>query len=203
MPRQEKIQADKIKVDSEDVLRYMGSLSFSDLNVISLAKEGLSKIYEVADLKVLRDEFFIRQEEGCLDLGFMKTESAALFKNLEGCEKIILFGATIGVMADRTIQKYSLISPPLALACQAAATSLIEKWCDFLEDEWEKEALTEGYCLKKRFSPGYSDFPLCAQREIFKALPLTAKMGMDLTESLLMVPSKSVTALIGMKKIKE
>ncbi len=203
MPRREKIKADKLKVDADDVLRYMGSLNCGELSVTSLAKEALSKIYEVADLKALREDFFIRKEDGCLDLGFMKTESASLCKNLEGCEKIILFGATIGVMADRMIQKYSLISPSLALACQASATALVEKWCDYLEEEWKNEALKEGFCLKTRFSPGYGDFPLCAQREIFNAISLTKEVGMTLTDSLLMVPSKSVTALIGMKKIKE
>ena len=55
----------------------------------------------------------------------------------------------------------------------------------------------EGKFLKPRFSPGYGDLPLEMQRDIFRVLDCSRKIGLTLNESLLMSPSKSVTAIVG------
>ena len=57
---------------------------------------------------------------------------------------------------------------------------------------------TEGLSLRPRFSPGYGDFPLEAQESVFKALDCHRKIGLALNDSLLMSPSKSVTAIVGL-----
>ena len=54
--------------------------------------------------------------------------------------------------------------------------------------------------LVSRYSPGYGDLPLETQTAVFKALDCERTIGVTLTESLLMRPSKSVTAVIGMKE---
>ena len=51
--------------------------------------------------------------------------------------------------------------------------------------------------MKPRFSPGYGDLSLEMQRDIFRVLDCPRKIGLTLNESLLMSPSKSVTAIIG------
>lgn len=50
---------------------------------------------------------------------------------------------------------------------------------------------------RPRFSPGYGDLPLSAQREIFAVLDCGKRIGLMLNDSLLMSPSKSVTAFVG------
>ena len=59
--------------------------------------------------------------------------------------------------------------------------------------------LKEGETLVSRYSPGYGDWPLEAQRRLFELLDAPRKAGVSLTDSLLMVPSKSVSAIIGVK----
>ena len=54
--------------------------------------------------------------------------------------------------------------------------------------------------LVSRYSPGYGDFPLTAQRELLSLLDAPRKVGVSLTDTLLMVPSKSVSAIIGVKE---
>ena len=51
--------------------------------------------------------------------------------------------------------------------------------------------------LKMRFSPGYGDFSLNHQRDFFRLLNLEKNLGMSLNSALLMSPSKSITAVIG------
>ena len=54
--------------------------------------------------------------------------------------------------------------------------------------------------LTSRFSPGYGDLPLAMQQDVMEALDCGRTVGITLTDSLLMTPSKSVTAIIGMKE---
>ena len=69
---------------------------------------------------------------------------------------------------------------------------------DSIEDDIRAE-LAPGESLVARYSPGYADFPLAAQRELLALLDAPRKVGVSLTDSLLMVPSKSVSAVIGVK----
>ena len=69
-----------------------------------------------------------------------------------------------------------------------------DRLCDLLAAEYpEKQLVT-------RYSPGYGDLPLEIQKDVFRALDCERSIGVTLTESLLMQPSKSVTAVIGMKE---
>ena len=65
---------------------------------------------------------------------------------------------------------------------------------------WKKEYLEKGLYLRPRFSPGYGDFPLSAQKEILDGLEAGKRIGITLTEGYLMMPSKSVTAVIGVSR---
>lgn len=133
-----------------------------------------------------------------IHLGFTQVRSKDLAKNLAGCTKIILFAATIGAGADRLLQKYSRLSPARAVCMQAAAAAAIESYCDALNAE-----LIRPYAVAKpRFSPGYGDLPLQLQTEIQNALQFE-KIGITLTESGMMLPSKSVSAIIGVAEKQE
>ena len=82
-----------------------------------------------------------------------------------------------------------------ALILDAAASAAVENVCDNLCADLA-EALAPQY-LTDRFSPGYGDLPLSQQKELFRLLDVTRRIGVSLSESGLMVPQKSVTALIG------
>lgn len=128
-----------------------------------------------------------------LDFGFGEVESADLRKNLDGCEEVIIFAATVGLEIDRLIRRYTRLSPAKALFFQAIGAERIESLCDAVNAEWKEEYQT----LRPRFSPGYGDLSLEMQKDIFRVLDCPRKIGLTLNESLLMSPSKSVTAIIG------
>ena len=58
----------------------------------------------------------------------------------------------------------------------------------------------DGKSLRTRVSPGYGDISLTMQKDIFAILDCERKIGITLNEDLLMSPSKSVTAIAGIKK---
>ena len=62
-----------------------------------------------------------------------------------------------------------------------------------MKKEYEKDDLY----LRPRFSPGYGDLKLEHQKDWFRLLDISRQIGIELTDSLLMVPTKSVTAIIG------
>ena len=150
--------------------------------------------------RVCCGEFEIAQCGDVLDLGFMKTDSRGLMKNLHGCGSIVLFAATVGIELDRYIAMYGVTEPHKSLIAQAIGAERIESLCDVFSDKIEAEAKSRGLYTRPRFSPGYGDFPLGAQREIFKVLDCPRKIGLTLNQSMLMSPSKSVTAIIGLSK---
>ncbi|MBP9988186.1 MAG: Vitamin B12 dependent methionine synthase activation subunit [Ruminococcus sp.] len=179
------------EINRSEILRYAGCDKDFQLDLID---ECLSELKNKLSYKVCFVEFEISENDKFSDLGFVKTASSDLRKNLDGCRKIILFAATIGIEIDRLIAKYNRISPSKALIFQAIGAERIESLCDVFCNE-----VKEKYEIKPRYSPGYGDLSLEIQKKIFDVLDCPRKIGLTLNDSLLMSPSKSVTAIIGVK----
>ena len=88
----------------------------------------------------------------------------------------------------------------LVLACCAAAAAA-EAFCDEVNDNLRLQAESEGLYLRPRFSPGYGDLSLDCQRTFLRMLNAGKEIGLTLTDSGLMVPIKSVTAIIGISSV--
>ena len=139
-------------------------------------------------------ELSVEVTDDTCDFGFFKVRSNGLSKNLAGCRRVLLFAATVGIGFDREIAKFTRLSPSRALLVSAMGTERIEALCDEFVREYEEQ---KGIKLRPRFSPGYGDLPLDIQREIFALLEPSRKIGVSLGASLLMTPTKSVTAFVG------
>ena len=186
---------DKIKTASpsrREIFRYAGGREDS-AELSALLDECLNEALPQISGRICYGEFEIKETESGVDFGFCTCDSRDLKKNLSGCSRAVVFAATVGIGIDRLILKYSAISPARALMCQAIGAERIEALCD----EFCLELCEKGYHLKPRFSAGYGDLPLEFQRDIFKVLEPEKNIGLTLNSSLLMTPSKSVTAVIG------
>ena len=125
-------------------------------------------------------------------------ESRALAVRLAGCGEVYLACGTLGAEFDAYHRLVSVRSGADALIVQAVGAAAIEKVMDGIEDDIRAE-LAPGETLVARYSPGYADFPLAEQRTLLTLLDSARKAGVSLTDSLLMVPSKSVCAVIGVR----
>ena len=135
------------------------------------------------------------------DLSVVGAEgSASLSKHLSGCHAVYLVCTTIGALFDALQRRTAATSPSDAFVLQAIGAAAIEAWTDEVEGEIGRE-LQPGETLVTRYSPGYGDYPLEEQRRIFSLLDAPKKIGVSLTDNLLMVPSKSVSAVIGVKNL--
>ncbi|MDY4975824.1 MAG: Vitamin B12 dependent methionine synthase activation subunit [Clostridia bacterium] len=129
-------------------------------------------------------------------LGSLWITSRALGKNLRECGQAYLFAATIGSGADRLIAKLGVSSPARQFITDAAASAMTEGLCDRVNALLVQKAGAE---CRPRFSPGFGDFPLDYQPELLRLTDASRQIGVTLTNTLFLTPSKSVTAIIGVK----
>ena len=122
--------------------------------------------------------------------------SESIARVMSGCSEMLVFGATLGAEADMLIKRETAANIAMGAVMQAAAAAYIEEYCDELQTELNKRFSAEGEPLGDRFSPGYGDFALEYQRELFAILDCPRQIGLTLTEDCIMIPSKSVTAVI-------
>ena len=115
-------------------------------------------------------------------------------KHLAECEKVAVMGATLGMGIDDLIRRAQIQDMSMAVILDCGASLLIEEVCDTFQAQID--AQTDGY-LTARFSPGYGDYPLEYQPLIIRYIDGQRKIGLNVTSNNLMVPRKSVTALIG------
>lgn len=177
----------------KEILRYAGCKGCDD-GIKKLLDECLSIIKNKLTYKVCYIELPTIIHGSVCDFGAFKTESKMLADNLRDCNKAIIFAATVGVELDRLIAKYGRISPSKAVMLQAIGAERIEALCDTFCNRLENEYHTP---LRPRFSPGYGDLPLSVQKQIFSLLDCERRIGLTLNDSLLMSPTKSVTAFVG------
>ncbi|MBQ0084496.1 MAG: Vitamin B12 dependent methionine synthase activation subunit [Clostridiales bacterium] len=182
-------------INEKEVMRYAG-IKTADGAEKSLVEECILAAGNVFRYAVCFAEVPVKISADEVDLGFVKTRSRDLAKNLKNCEKAVVFAATAGLEIDRMIIKYSTLSPSKAVIFQALGAERIEALCDCFNKE-----ITEKYGkTRPRFSAGYGDLEIKIQRDIFAFLGCSQKIGVVLNDSMLMTPSKSVTAIIGVEK---
>lgn len=126
-----------------------------------------------------------------VDFGFGEVKSKALLKNLDSADEAFVVACTLGAEADRLVLS-TKTSPSRAFVLDACASALAEALIDACETE-----IGKGLTLRPRFSPGYADFPLSHQPYLLKFLDADRRLGIFVSESLLMTPRKSITAVIG------
>lgn len=125
------------------------------------------------------------------DLGFCVIESGDFAKNMKNCNRVYTFAVTLGHGVERLLSKLSFVSPSEFFICDAVASALIESVCDVAE-----KAIKKDLPSRPRFSPGYGDMSLEVQKDILSVLGAQKLLGITLSQSLLMTPQKSITALL-------
>ncbi len=146
--------------------------------------------------KACWNRFPVCYEGDTVKTEFMCENVAKTEKYMHGCVELILFAATVGFDVDRLIAKNSSTSALKGFVTDAIASIAIEAWCDLLCSRLAKREAVYGKVLLPRFSVGYGGLDLKYQRNICDILQTRDKIGLFLTDSMLMSPQKSVTAII-------
>jgi 5-methyltetrahydrofolate--homocysteine methyltransferase len=151
---------------------------------------------EVQARHVLRRQSVIVHEDGVTLACGVRLHSRDLAAHLRDCDEVLLLAATLGSRVDAAIRRLTLTSVAEGAAAQAVAAALIESYCD----EVQAHAEADGLAQRPRFSPGYGDWRLEEQKLLFPVLNCAKLIGLTLTDSCMMAPAKSVTAIIGLSE---
>ena len=121
-----------MEVSQKEILRYLGYQgNAADEQVNAMIMECLEELKEVVSFKSIHRTFPLRLlGEDEIDCSVFRTRSHNLSKNLTDCEQVILFAATLGTGVDIKLKKYSKLQMSKAVVMQAAATTMIEEFCD-------------------------------------------------------------------------
>lgn len=130
-------------------------------------------------------------------------QSRSLARCLSGSREAVMMAATVGLELDRRIARSERFSPSKALLLQALGAERVEALCDTFCSDFKAQVCPDGNTITRRFSPGYGDLPLETQTDFFRLLDCSRQIGVSLNTSLLMSPSKSVTAIFGIRPMTE
>lgn len=119
-------------------------------------------------------------------------------RHLRGAREAVLMACTLGAASERELRKHAAVSPADALMYGAAASALVEAAAEACDATIAREAGSRGLFAGSRYSPGYGDLPLSVQAAFLAALDATRRIGLAVTEGNVLVPTKSVTAVIGL-----
>ncbi len=180
-------------IDRHEIVRYLGARNedgISDLidEAVKLAS-ALSPKHIAAELNIISKDDGITLEDGTMLTGELA------YNSLKGCSKVIILVATLTLQADRVLNTAGSTLKEAVL--NAAFTTRIENYLDLTEEILAAEYLQHGKYLTPRFSPGYGDLPLTLQRSFLSITNAEKLLGIHVTENLMLVPIKSVTAIIG------
>ncbi len=189
-----------IAFERSEVLRYLGYRGAQpDEMVEQNLDRCIAELQSAAAPKSVFQAFELSHlAEGTMKTGGVLIRSKNLARTLKGCTSVYLMAATLGLAVDRLITRASAVRMSDAVLYQAAAAAMIEAYCDEVNDTLREEAERVGLYCRPRFSPGYGDFRIEHQRDISRLLDTPRKIGLTVTESCLLVPIKSVTAVIGL-----
>lgn len=195
----------RIPFDEKEALRYFGARPGDVQAAVTVDRAFLQLRNEVQPRSLLQQWSCTvvqgtENEKGRVILeNGTEFVSSGLARHLEGCDRLLLFGATLGARVDIALRRISVRSIAEGAAAQAVAASLIESYLDQQEFVWKKE-LPAIWQFRTRFSPGYGDWNLAEQQKIFRLLDCAKAIGLTLTAGGIMAPTKSVTAVIGIDR---
>ena len=189
------------KINRQEMLRYAGLAKKHDFapELIELAAE---EALLLADARGAWQEYAYDENTGTiLANGEYKLSGEKIKRHLTACERVIVLCVTVGEAIENAVtENFSRGNYALSVLIDAAATAAVEQVADDVEAVMKPGAKKRGFTLKTRFSPGYGDWSLTAQRKIL-ALSGGKGIGVTLTESLMLTPRKSVTAVIGLSRV--
>lgn len=182
-----------------EVYRYLGYRKITPTPEIDARIQlCIGRMQAAATPRAISRRFPVRTEApDRVEIAGLTIRSRDLYRNLSGCDDAYMFAATIGVGIDLLIKRGEVASMTDSIIYQAAGAEMIESYADSEVAKLRAQEAERGYQLRPRYSPGYGDLPLALQTDFARILDMQKWCGITLTDALLMVPSKSITAFIG------
>jgi hypothetical protein len=190
------------EADTESILFRMGykrGKTLVDCESMEKISSGISEGRNLCALKGVYGRFGVRYK----DFLRVQLDNNALFESgmlaelLKDSREVFLMAATAGAaVVERAGMEVNSGNASLGVILDATASETVDSALDWMQDFINKMLEREGRALTRRYSPGYGDLQLHAQKMVFASLELE-NIGLSITERYLLVPEKSVIAIAG------
>ncbi|SHJ71271.1 vitamin B12 dependent-methionine synthase activation domain-containing protein [Paramaledivibacter caminithermalis] len=193
----------KLVINKNEILRYLGYRKNKVDDITEeIINECIEEMFEIARTNFVYNIYDIEIEEDSINFrnSSFKIKGKDIYKHLQNSEKCAIMAVTLGSEVDERIMYYSKVDLTKSVIFDACATTGIEALCDRVESIIKKHAIQDGYNTTSRYSPGYGDLSIKIQPNILNILDAQKHIGLTVTDSYILIPRKSVTALIGIGK---
>lgn len=187
-------------IETDEVYRYLGYKgnipeditlqAIEEVTNLLKATNGYKTEYKIFDITKTDDGYLL---EGTT----LVLTGRNISQMLAQSEKCILMAVTLGQEVENISRMMQVKDLSKGVILDACASSMVEDLCNQLEAQLKVEFDKEGKFFTDRFSPGYGDLPINIQPTICKVLNTSKTMGLNVTSSGIMIPRKSITAIIG------
>ncbi|MGE4214097.1 MAG: vitamin B12 dependent methionine synthase, activation domain protein [Anaerotignaceae bacterium] len=198
----EKILTD---INKNEVLKYLGYKGGEiDEDTDKMIIDAMGNVLKTAVPRYTYKVFDIEKDNGIVLKGTMfMPQGDDIAGLLYSCEKCVMMAATLGIEFETMLRKAQIKDMAQAVILDSCGSSAIENICNNLEKMIEEQWANKGWFLTDRFSPGYGDMPIEQQRDFCMVLDTAKKAGINVNAGGMLVPSKSVTAIIGLSKTRQ
>ena len=179
-------------IDTAQAARYFGARGEPDENTMTLLEQCAVPLLAAATPRAVWLE---ADTDALAEAGILR--GGDVMKHLEHCPQAILLAVTLGPGVDAQIRRAGVGDIAAGVASDALGSALAEQAANAAEAELRQWAAQHGKYLTGRFSPGYGDWDIAVQPQVAAALDTVRRAGLCVTDSNLMTPRKSVTAILG------
>lgn len=191
-----------LTIDKQEVLRYLYHKNqLLDENLDNLISELIEETKRVSRPRYIYNFFLLKKEEDILlENTDLILKSKDIKSHLQYSSECVVMCATLGNEIEMRINYYSKTELLKSIILDACASTYIEALCDKAELSIKEEALHRKLYITERYSPGYGDFNISIQKDLLNIIEASKKIGVSVTDSFIMLPRKSVSAVIGIQK---
>jgi len=181
-----------------DVMRYLG---YNDNHADAVIMDQISQISDDLSANINEKNIYdicnCQVSDNTVKLDDLEIKSKNLSCCLKKCGYAVLLAATLGTEADIILRRYAVRDTEKALIAHAVCAVTIERYCVTIVSEVSHDPKLSKLFPTLQYSPGYGDFDIIYQKDIINMLGTEKKIGLSLTSGFMMIPSKSITAIIG------
>ncbi len=195
------------RLDRREMLRYLG---YNGQEIDAELSCRIEAVVEELELTIeprgVRCVFAVdaggtdAQGEPCIRFAGTQVELCGrdIYRHLKDARFCAVFACTLGMDCERRLRTLAGQRPLESAVYDAACSAYVEAAVEQMDAQVKSDAAALGLAGNWRFSPGYGDCPLDAQPQILAALNATRLLGLTTTATNLLMPTKSVTAVIGL-----
>lgn len=185
----------------KNAARYLGYRLYAlDADMLALMERAYQQMLDAARPRYTLRRYPVKEDGAVFQLAdIAPIQSRDLCRLFERATEGYALLATLGAPLDMLVKRLMLTDPALGAAVGACASAYIDEYIDGFCAEEETRIAPQGEEFSPRFSPGYGDVPLSYQPPLLELLE-ARRLGVSLTEGNLMLPEKSVSALLAVRK---